>query len=103
MSKIYSINDIKNIANIVFSNTPVLEAILFGSYANGQASKNSDIDIFVKSNGVLKGLNFYGVLEDLTTKFKKNIDLIEELEIEKGSRIENEIIKQGIKIYERRQ
>ena len=44
-TKIYSIEDIKNMVYEILANTEVEKAILFGSYAKNKSTKNSDIDI----------------------------------------------------------
>ncbi len=46
-TKIYSIEDIKNMIYEILANTEVEKAILFGSYAKNKPTKNSDIDILI--------------------------------------------------------
>ena len=62
MKAIYTVNDIKRILQPVFKKHNIKKAVLFGSYAKGEADAKSDIDIMVDSN--LRGLAFYGLLED---------------------------------------
>ena len=64
MEKTYTINELSEKLYPVFSSAPVYKAILFGSYAKGNATNKSDVDIYVDSHGELRGFNFYGVLED---------------------------------------
>jgi len=99
--KIYTINEIKEKVRPVLEKSPVVKAILFGSYAQGTATSQSDIDLFIDSNGVLKGLAFYGVLESLVEATEKVIDLIEKQEIITGALIEQEIYDSGVVIYEK--
>ena len=54
MQKVYSIREIENILHPVFAGYGVRRAVLFGSYAKGQATPRSDIDILVDSG--LRGL-----------------------------------------------
>ncbi|MBP5602687.1 MAG: nucleotidyltransferase domain-containing protein [Treponema sp.] len=56
---IYSLEDIKNKLSPVFLLSNVKSAVLFGSYAKGYATENSDIDLLVDSN--LKGLKFFAL------------------------------------------
>ena len=100
-TKIYSIDEIKNIMNELLINTEVEKAILFGSYAKNTATKNSDIDILIDSNGKIRGLNFFAIVDKIREKFDKDVDVIEKLEIDKNSRIEKEIEKTGVVIYEK--
>ncbi len=83
----------------VFKAHNVRKAILFGSYAKGTERANSDIDIFVDSG--LKGLKFYGLLEDVATSLEKPVDLIDSSQVKQDSKVFQEINDTGIVIYER--
>ena len=100
-TKIYTINDIKKLLNEVLRDTDVNKATLFGSYAKKTPTKTSDIDILIDSNGKLKGLKFFAIIEMIREKFDKDVDVIEKSEIDKGSRIEKEIEKTGVVVYEK--
>ena len=100
-SKIYSITDIKNILNEIFYNTDVKKAILFGSYAKNTPNKNSDIDILIDSNGKIKGLKFFAMIDLIREKFDKDVDVIDKTEIIKNSKIDKEIKKTGVIVYEK--
>jgi len=102
MNNIYQIDELKNKLYPIFENAPVQRAILFGSYAKGQATEQSDIDIVVDGQGRLRGLAFYGVLEDVSNVLSKDVDLMELSEVQKGSPIFNEIMDQGVMLYERK-
>ena len=94
---IYTTQQIKSILQPVFKNYNIKKAILFGSYAKGIADKQSDVDILVDSG--LKGLAFFGLLEDVTTSLDKNIDLIDVTQVTRNSRIDTEIANTGVLIY----
>ena len=78
----------------------VKRAILFGSYAKNKATSKSDIDLVIDSEGKLLNIYFYGLLEDIVQRLQKNVDLFEISEIQKGSRIYNDIQNEGVIIYE---
>lgn len=99
--KIYSIDEIKEMIKLILINTEVERAILFGSYAKNNPSQNSDIDILIDSEGKIKGLKFFSIIETIKETFNKDVDVIEKSEIDKGSKIEDEIKKTGVLIYER--
>jgi predicted nucleotidyltransferase len=101
MSGIYDINEIKSRLQPVFDQAPVYRAVLFGSYAKGVATEQSDVDIVLDSRGQLHGLSFYGVLEDAVTALDKKIDMFEISEIRNDSPIMDEINRQGVVLYER--
>ena len=96
---IYTREQIQQILFPVFLQYPVKKAILFGSYAKGTAETKSDIDILVDSG--LKGLAFFGLLEDVVTSLEKEVDLLDVSQITPDSEIDREILKSGVVIYER--
>lgn len=99
--KIYTIEEIKNILQDILKQFAVKKAILFGSYAKNTPTSKSDIDIVIDSEGKLLNINFYGLLEELVQRLEKNIDLFEISEIQKDSSLYNDILKEGVIIYER--
>ena len=74
---------------------------MFGSYAKNIPTPNSDIDILIDSDGKIKGLKFYAIIDIIKEKFDKEVDVIEKSEINKNSKIEKEIAKTGVVIYEK--
>ena len=100
-TKIYTINDIKKILHEILNDTNIEKAILFGSYAKNTPTKTSDIDLLIDSNGKIKGLKFFALIDKIREKLDKEVDIIEITEIDKGSRIEKEIEKTGVVVYEK--
>jgi predicted nucleotidyltransferase len=96
-----SIHEIKERLLPVFKAAPVYSAVLFGSYARGEATDKSDVDIVIDSKGELLDFNFYGVLENAVVALGKDIDMIEISEIRSGSAILEDIRKDGVLLYER--
>jgi len=97
----YTAGEIKKKLQPVFNESSVERAVLFGSYANGNPIKSSDVDIVIDSRGKIRGIDFFGVLEDITNALKIPVDLIEASQIVDGSKVQHEIEKTGIVIYER--
>lgn len=95
---IYTPEQIRVLLHPVFLQYQVKKAILFGSYAKGTAESQSDIDILVDSG--LKGLAFFGLLEDVVTSLQKEVDLLDTSQIIPNSEIDNEIAESGMVIYE---
>jgi len=85
----------------IFDDEPVYRAVLFGSYATGAATEDSDVDIVLDSRGELINIRFYGVLQDIADALEKNIDLFEIAEIRENSPIFDEIQTKGVVLYER--
>ncbi len=100
-TKIYTLEDIKKMLNEVLMYTEVEKAILFGSYAKNKPTEQSDIDIIIDSNGKIKGLKYFAIIDMIKEKFNKDVDVIEKTEIDKNSKIEKEIERTGIVVYEK--
>jgi len=101
MNGVYSVNQIAEKLFPIFGKMPVEKAILFGSYAKGTPKANSDIDIVIDSKGMITGIDFFGVLEDITEALNVPVDLIEASQIIDGGRVQREIMETGIAIYDR--
>ena len=98
---ILEIDEIKEVVNKIFENTDVSYVYLFGSYANNKATEKSDIDLLVSNE--LKGLQYVGIYEQLTNDMHKKIDLVRIDDLMNSFDFLNNILKEGIKIYERRE
>lgn len=97
----YTTSEIKQRLTPIFSSMPVRKAILFGSYAKGTQKKSSDIDIFIDSNGEIRGIDFFGVRADISDALNIPVDLIDARQLVEGGRVQQEIAKTGVVIYER--
>lgn len=100
-SNFVSVETIKEKIIPIFEEYPVSKAILFGSYAKGNATTASDIDLYIDTNGKLRGLDFIGLLEMLVSTLEIDIDLIDRSHIEQDSLIMQEIENGGMVIYEK--
>ncbi len=100
-SNVISVETIKDKTIPIFRDYPVDKVILFGSYAKGDATNVSDIDLYIDTNGKLRGLDFVGLLEILIYTLGIDIDLIDKSHIEPDSLIIQEIENGGMVIYER--
>jgi len=93
----YTINEIRKVLSPIFDSYNTKSAILFGSYAKGCATSKSDIDIVVDSG--LKGLNFFGLVNDICESLRVPADVFDIREIKKKSGMEKEIKTYGVRIY----
>ena len=99
MRKAYTVEELKVLLKSTFYKNKVKKAIVFGSYAKGNAYPKSDIDLCIESD--LRGLRFISLLEDIRDVLKIDPDVVRMSEVIKDSRLENEIKKDGVIIYER--
>ncbi len=76
----------------------VRKAVLFGSIAKGTATENSDLDLLVDSG--LKGFDFIDLGESVRMAVDRPVDIFDVTHIRKGSRIDQEIQRTGVTIYE---
>lgn len=99
--KIYTIEEIKRMLEDILKDQPVYQVILFGSYANKKATKNSDIDLLIDTNSELKGFALLKLICQIKEKMQKEIDGFEKYEIIENSLIDREIKKTGVVVYEK--
>lgn len=91
------VKEIKDICSKVFQNHDISYCYLFGSYAKGKAKENSDVDLLISTS--LKGLKYYGLVEELRLQLKKKVDVLDVNQLKDNISLIQEILKDGIKIY----
>lgn len=82
MSAVYTIPEIKNIVCPLAKEYGAERVYLFGSYACGESTKNSDIDLRI-DKGNIKGLALAGLLLDLEKALGRSVDLITTTSLDK--------------------
>ena len=92
-----SIADIKQKCADVFSRYAIHFCYLFGSYAKEVATPTSDVDLLISSD--VRGLKFYGLVEELRTTLHKKVDALDINQLNDNLDLTKEILKDGIKIY----
>ena len=94
---ILKVETIKETVSNACAKYKVSACYLFGSYANGKARSDSDVDLMIVSE--LEGIEYYQLLGELENKLKKKIDLIRLETAIQNVQLINEILKEGVKIY----
>lgn len=94
---ILELEDIVRKCNEVFERYEVSFCYLFGSYAKGKATQTSDVDLLISAN--VKGLKFYGLVEEMRTALHKKVDVLDMNQLKENIELTEEIFKDGIKIY----
>lgn len=100
--EILSIEDIKNAIQDIIERDDyysISKIVLFGSYARGEAEKNSDIDLVVYDSPLFRGMKVYSFIGDLKEKLRKDIDLFIDRNIVKESKFYSNILNDGEVVY----
>ena len=99
--KMLTIDQIKETVADYFQDKPVEKVYLFGSYVNGEANEDSDVDLLfslVKNTRI----SYFGLaqfLVDLENKLNKKVDLVEEEVVYPG--IKKNIESNRVLLYSR--
>lgn len=94
---ILTIEQIKTVCVKVFSEFDVEFCYLFGSYAKGQATEISDVDLFISTQE--KGLRFFSLVEQLREGLHKKVDALNQDQSVNNYALLSEVLKEGVKIY----
>ena len=95
-----TIEEIKSYIIPVVEKYPVERVILFGSYARGDASDTSDVDLVVESGGKMRNSRIFTLGGDLLVALPVRVDVYDILEIKESSTLYKSIREDGITIYE---
>lgn len=96
---ILKIDNIKKIVSDVLTNFDVDYCYLFGSYAKNNANELSDVDLLVSTK--ITGMAFFGLAERLRESLHKKVDLLNIEQLTNNQVLLDEILKNGIKIYDK--
>lgn len=91
-----TIEQIKEIVTPILNKYDIHYCYLFGSYAEGRARENSDVDLLIETE--ITGLRFFGIVEELRVKLAKKVDLLRLKDLEPDNPIVLEILKKGVRI-----
>ncbi|MBR0472686.1 MAG: nucleotidyltransferase domain-containing protein [Methanosphaera sp.] len=97
---VYSINQIKKIAVPIAKEYGVTSLRLFGSYARGEATSESDVDFYIDKGNIKGLLDYIGFIQDLEEKLQCHVDVVTTT-IEDKKFIEA-IKKDGVLLYEKK-
>ena len=96
-SNVYTIKEIKDIIKPILKKYGINEVYLFGSYARGEANKNSDIDIYCEKGIARTFIDQQMLIDELEEALGKHVDLITFSTV-LGERFEKNLMKDRIKI-----
>ncbi|MBQ8798699.1 MAG: nucleotidyltransferase domain-containing protein [Lachnospiraceae bacterium] len=94
---VLTIESIRRKCDNVLSKYDVAFCYLFGSYAKGKETPVSDVDLLISAD--IKGLKFYGMVEELRTALRKRVEVLDMNQLRENPELTEEILKDGVKIY----
>ena len=75
---IYTLEQIRDAVAPIAEKYQIPAVYLFGSYARGTATEESDLDFLIERPGVeLHGLQHFSIYYDFENAFEKSVDLVE--------------------------
>ena len=90
--------DIENTIQALLVRYNAEYALLFGSYARGEETPDSDIDVVVFGGDNFKKSNIFAFAEELREALGKDADVFEISEVNKGTPFYDNLMKEGVKI-----
>ena len=73
-------------------------AILFGSYARGDETEGSDIDVIVIGGAHFRPKDIFAFGEELRQITKKEVDAFEIREVNEGTEFYENVMREGVRI-----
>ena len=80
--KVYTLDEIRAIAAPIAQRYGVDALYLFGSYARGEATPESDLDFRIERGRIRTLFELGGLYSDLSDEFQKELDLLTSQSIE---------------------
>lgn len=90
--------DVENIIRILLERYNAEYALLFGSYARGDQTAESDIDVLVFGGEFFKKINIFAFAEELRQMTGKNADVFEICEVDTSTQFYTNVIREGVRI-----
>lgn len=98
MVSVLSVDEITNIVKQLLQKYNAEYALLFGSYARGEATPDSDIDIIVVGGKNFVPRNIFALAEDLRELTGRDADVFEIREVNDGTAFYDSVMKESIRI-----
>ena len=97
--KVYTIEELKKMTKDIFRKYGIEKAYIFGSYARGEANKESDIDIMIKKGKLKTLLQLSALAYEIEQILKKQIDIVIEETYTEDINYDSETIKLAKSIF----
>lgn len=100
---VYSTSEISEIIKPIADEYGVKQVYLFGSYARGEATEESDVDLYMPHLPQDMGIRYFGMYDMLTEALLKKIDIVscytDFISEDIQKRFEKNLKKDMVKIY----
>lgn len=73
-------------------------ALLFGSYARGDETPDSDIDVIVVGGARFRALDIFAFGEELRELTNKKVDAFEIREVDQNTAFYDNVVREGVRI-----
>lgn len=93
-----SLNEVKAIVKELLERYHAEYALLFGSYARGDATPDSDIDVIIVGGENFVPRNIFALAEDLREMTGREADVFEMREVDTGTPFYESVMREGIRI-----
>ena len=90
--------DIENTIKALLVRYNAEYALLFGSYARGEETPDSEIDVVVFGGDNFKKSNIFAFAEELREALGKDADVFEISEVNRDTPFYDNLMKEGVKI-----
>lgn len=97
--KVYTIEEIKEMIYEILKKYGIEKAYIFGSYARGEADKQSDVDIMIKKGNLKTLLQLSALAYEIEQILKKQIDIVIEETYTDDIQYDSETIKLAKNIF----
>ncbi len=94
--KVFDLQQIVQIVKPIALKYKVRKIYLFGSYARGEATGDSDLDFLVFGGEEFKATDIFALAEELRSAFEKDVDVFEIREVNQDSAFYCAIMKERL-------
>ena len=95
---VLSLNEIADIVRLLLRKYNADHAMLFGSYARGEATPDSDIDIIIFGGENFLPRNIFALAEELRELSGRDADVFEIREVNNGTPFYDAVMREGVLI-----
>ena len=99
IEKWYSMDEIKDKFIPIFRQYGLLKVYLIGSYARGEVNPKDDIDLLIKTDGVMELTRFYEFVRDLHHAVRIKVDITFQEYI--NPTLKEDLKKEAVLLYEK--